>query len=98
MSVLEALKENHPYEEVAYEIVRTENVHQNIGMGMIGELSSEMKKMISCHKENHEQMSSTFLQMINKKIKKVAVLGGSGSFAISNAKKAISLRLCKCRF
>ena len=37
--ILKALQENHPYEEVAYEIITTENIHQNIGMGMIGELN-----------------------------------------------------------
>ena len=38
--ILKALKENHPYEEIAYEIITVENSYQNVGMGMIGELSS----------------------------------------------------------
>jgi len=89
-AILEALKENHPYEEVAYEIVRTENVHQNIGMGMIGELSSEMheKDFLLYLKKTMKTDCVRHSALINKKIKKVAVLGGSGSFAISNAKKA----------
>jgi len=90
VAILEALKENHPYEEVAYEIVRTENVHQNIGMGMIGELSSEMeeKDFLLYLKKTMKTDCVRHSALINKKIKKVAVLGGSGSFAISNAKKA----------
>ena len=89
-AILKALKENHPYEEVAYEIVTTENVHQNIGMGMIGELSSEMeeKDFLLYLKKTMKTDCIRHSALIHKKIKKVAVLGGSGSFAISNAKKA----------
>jgi dinuclear metal center YbgI/SA1388 family protein len=89
-SILNALKEHHPYEEVAYEIVTTENVHQNIGMGMMGELSSEMneKDFLLYLKNTMKTDCIRHSAFINKKIKKVAVLGGSGSFAISNAKKA----------
>ncbi|SDR77745.1 dinuclear metal center protein, YbgI/SA1388 family [Polaribacter sp. KT25b] len=89
-AILKALQENHPYEEVAYEIVTTENVHQNIGMGMIGELPLEMdeKEFLFYLKKTMKTDCVRHSNFINKKIKKVAVLGGSGSFAISNAKKA----------
>ncbi|MDP5104841.1 MAG: Nif3-like dinuclear metal center hexameric protein [Polaribacter sp.] len=89
-AILKALQENHPYEEIAYEIVTTENVHQNIGMGMIGELSSEMdeKEFLLFLKKTMKTNCVRHSNFINKKIKKVAVLGGSGSFAISDAKKA----------
>ncbi|WP_396152266.1 Nif3-like dinuclear metal center hexameric protein [Flavobacterium sp.] len=87
--ILKALFKNHVYEEVAYEIYELQNQHQNIGLGMIGELEIEMneshflqfvKEKMQCESIRH----STFL---NKKIKKVAVLGGSGSFAIGQAKR-----------
>ena len=89
-SILKALQENHPYEEVAYEIVTTENVHQYIGMGMIGEFSSAMdeKEFLMYLKKTMKTDCVRHSNFINKKIKKVAVLGGSGSFAISNAKRA----------
>jgi dinuclear metal center YbgI/SA1388 family protein len=89
-AILKALQENHPYEEIAYEIVTTENVHQDIGMGMIGELPSEMegKEFLLYLKNTMKTNCVRHSAFINKKIKKVAVLGGSGSFAISNAKKA----------
>ncbi|UAM98632.1 Nif3-like dinuclear metal center hexameric protein [Polaribacter litorisediminis] len=89
-SILRALHENHPYEEVAYEIVTTENVHQDIGMGMIGELPSEMheKEFLLYLKKTMKTDCIRHSALIHKKIKKVAVLGGSGSFAISDAKKA----------
>ena len=89
-SILKVLQENHPYEEVAYEIVTTENVHQDIGMGMIGEFSSAMdeKEFLMYLKKTMKTDCVRHSNFINKKIKKVAVLGGSGSFAISNAKRA----------
>ena len=89
-AILKALQENHPYDEVAYEIVTTENVHQNIGMGMIGELPSEMNEtaFLLFLKDRMKTDCVRHSNFIHKKIKKVAVLGGSGSFAISNAKRA----------
>ncbi|APZ47958.1 Nif3-like dinuclear metal center hexameric protein [Polaribacter reichenbachii] len=89
-SILKALQENHPYEEVAYEIITTENVHQDIGMGMIGELQKEMDEQdfLQYLKKTMKTDCVRHSAFINKKIKKVAVLGGSGSFAISDAKKA----------
>ncbi len=85
--ILKALFNNHIYEEVAYEIFDLLNTHQNIGLGMIGELENELsesnfldfvKKTLDCGCIRHSNF-------INKNIKKVAVLGGSGSFAIQNA-------------
>ena len=88
--ILNALFSSHPYEEVAYEITTLDNFNQHLGMGMIGELEVE-------------QDEATFLQEVKgifnsgcirhsklrqKPVKKVAVLGGSGSFAIENAKRA----------
>lgn len=89
-AILNSLKENHPYEEVAYEITTTENVHQNIGMGMIGELETAMdeKDFLWFLKKTMKTDCVRHSNFINKKIKKVAVLGGAGSFAISNAKRA----------
>jgi dinuclear metal center YbgI/SA1388 family protein len=89
-TILKSLQENHPYEEIAYELSTTENVHQNIGMGMIGELSSEMDEtaFLLYVKKTMQTACIRHSNLINKKIKKIAVLGGSGSFAISNAMKA----------
>ena len=88
--ILNALIENHIYEEVAYEIYDLQNSHQNIGLGMIGELHEEMDEtsflqLVKSTMKANGIRHSTFL---NKKIKKVAVLGGSGSEAISKAIQA----------
>ncbi|MDD3005361.1 Nif3-like dinuclear metal center hexameric protein [Flavobacterium sp.] len=89
-NILKALFENHIYEEVAYEIYNLKNTHQNIGLGMIGELEFEMTEisflqMVKTKMQAEAIRHSSFL---NKKIKKVAVLGGSGSEAISKAIQA----------
>ena len=88
--VLETLVLNHPYEEVAYKIITLENTNQLIGIGMIGVLENPMssieflkfvKTKINCNLVRHSRL-------LNTKIKKVAVLGGSGSFAIDAAKSS----------
>ncbi len=57
---------------------------------MMGELSSAMneKDVLLFVKNTMKTDCIRHSAFINKKIKKVAVLGGSGSFAISNARKA----------
>ena len=86
-NIIKALLENHPYEEVAFEIVTTDNIHQNIGMGMIGELKKEMTqdKFLSFLKSTMQTDCIRHSKKTDKKIKKIAVLGGSGSFAIDDA-------------
>lgn len=88
--VLKALLNNHVYEEVAYEIYDLQNAHQNIGLGMIGELTSEMNEadFLKMVKEKMECGSIRHTEFLNKPIKKVSVLGGSGSFAIKNVIQA----------
>ncbi|RPD98233.1 Nif3-like dinuclear metal center hexameric protein [Aureibaculum marinum] len=88
--VLNALLENHPYEEVAYDIITTDNSHQNIGMGMVGELSEAINEatFLSILKETFHLKAIRHSKLLNKPIKKVALLGGSGSFAINAAKRS----------
>ncbi len=89
-NLLKSLFKNHPYEEVAYEIISLDNVHQNIGMGMVGELLEEMDidDFFKLLKDKFHLQAIRHSNTGNKKIKKVAVLGGSGSFAIDHAKRA----------
>ena len=85
--ILKALFNNHVYEEVAYEIYSLQNHHQNIGLGMIGEFETPMdeKSFLLFVKEKMKADGIRHSAFIGKPIKKVAVLGGSGSFAIKNA-------------
>ncbi len=88
--ILKTLFDAHPYEEVAYEISTLENTNQHIGLGMIGDLEPEMTAenclLFIKNKMNTECVRHSKLK--DKPVKRIAVLGGSGSFAISAAKAA----------
>lgn len=88
--ILNALFSNHIYEEVAYEVYALQNSHQQIGLGMIGELTSEMNEVdfLKMVKEKMDCGGIRHTNFLNKPIRKVAVLGGSGSFAIKNVIQA----------
>ncbi|MFV7236895.1 Nif3-like dinuclear metal center hexameric protein [Flavobacterium sp. ZB4R12] len=88
--ILKALFRSHAYEEIAYEIYDLQNKHQNIGLGMIGELKNPMKEkeFLLFAKEKMQADGIRHSNFIGKEIKKVAVLGGAGSFAIKNAIQA----------
>jgi len=88
--ILKALFSNHVYEEIAYEIYELQNVHQNLGLGMIGELENPMKEadFLQMVKEKMQTGGIRHSQFLDIPIHKVAVLGGSGSFAIKNAIQA----------
>jgi len=88
--VLKTLFDSHSYEEVAYEVVTIENKNQHIGMGMIGDLSTPLSETDFLNKLKTTMKTGCIRhsKFLNKTIKKVAVLGGSGSFAITSAKAA----------
>jgi dinuclear metal center YbgI/SA1388 family protein len=85
--VLKALFENHPYEEVAYEFIALQNPNQELGAGMVGTLPEPMEEeaflMILKEKMKTDCIRHTALR--GKKIEKVAVCGGSGSFLLNEA-------------
>ncbi len=88
--ILKTLFKTHSYEEVAYDIITIENKNQNIGMGMIGSLKTPMTEtdFLTFLKTKMKTRCVRHSTLLNKPIKKVAVLGGSGSFAIQAAKVA----------
>jgi len=88
--ILKALFKSHPYEEVAYDIVTTDNTHQHIGMGIIGELANATteENFLSFVKEKFNLQCIRHSELLDKPIKKIALLGGSGSFAIDAAKRS----------
>ena len=85
--IITALRRNHPYEEVAYDIYQLDNQFPNIGSGMVGELANPISE-----KTFLEQLIQVFnlktlkhTSFLNKTIQKVALCGGSGSFLLKNA-------------
>lgn len=88
--VVEELLEHHPYEEVAYEVQTLDNTNSNIGMGMIGELEEAVSEE-SFLKQLKSRMNAKVVrhsELRGKSVNKIAVLGGSGAFAIGAAKAA----------
>lgn len=88
--VLQALFNTHSYEEVAYEVITIENSNKQIGMGMIGTFEQAMSEneFLAFVKKTMKTGCVRHSGLLQKEIKKVAVLGGSGSFAIDAAKAA----------
>ncbi len=85
-TVLAALKKEHPYEEVAYFLTQLENKNQTVGAGAVGELENELEPIdflnLLKNSLGLKVIKHTFLA---KKIKKVAICGGAGSFLLSKA-------------
>ncbi len=85
--LIAALLKNHPYEEVAYDIYPLSNIAGFAGSGMIGELDPAMKEAQFLEKVK-KQMGLPCLrhsELYGKKISRVAVCTGSGSFLIPEA-------------
>lgn len=85
--ILKALFAAHVYEEVAYEVYQLENAHQHIGLGMIGELEQGLsgRDFLQRVKDAMQADGIRHSSIPGQHIRKVAVLGGSGSFAIKAA-------------
>ncbi|TVZ52099.1 Nif3-like dinuclear metal center hexameric protein [Dokdonia sp. Hel_I_53] len=85
--ILNTLIATHPYEEVAYEVTTLQNALQTVGMGMIGDLKDKMseKAFLAFAKAKFKTGNIRHSQLTGNSIQKVAVLGGSGAFAIEAA-------------
>lgn len=88
--VVSAIKQVHPYEEVAYDIYSLANENVNYGMGVIGELEKELsqKEFLNLITKSLNTKNLRFAQGLKSKIKKVAVCGGSGSDLLDAALKS----------
>lgn len=80
--VLHALFSNHPYEEVAYEVISLDNRYGGAGSGLLGELAAPVDEMAFL-----EQLKAAFelkvvrhTPLLGKKVQKIALCGGAGSF------------------
>lgn len=80
-AVKKALIENHPYEEVAYDIYDIKNEHPRIGAGIIGDLEAPMsiKDFLKKLKEVMNVGALRYTHSTHKKVQKIAVCGGAGS-------------------
>ena len=85
--IIRAMIAAHPYEEVAYDIIALGNYISDVGSGLIGELENDVdeKEFLTKLKNEFKLSVVKHSALSNKKIKKVAVCGGAGSFLIHHA-------------
>jgi dinuclear metal center YbgI/SA1388 family protein len=87
--VINEMINNHPYEEVAYDIYKTERKINPVSFGRVGELEEEMT-LINYAKKVKKVLNLSNIHLIgedNKIIKKVALCSGSGMSEFENAVK-----------
>ncbi len=86
-TVLSALRQAHPYEEVAYDIVSLDNSWQEAGAGMVGMLPEPMEETAFLHWVRQQLPTGCIRHtpLLGKPISKVALCGGSGSFLLPDA-------------
>jgi len=86
--LISEMKKAHPYEEVAHQIYILDNVFQEVGSGIVGELETEIdsKMFLETLKKTMKTVCIRHTKLVKNIIKKVAVCGGSGSFLLNNAK------------
>jgi dinuclear metal center YbgI/SA1388 family protein len=85
--VLSAMRSAHPYEEIAYDVYSIDNQYSETGSGLLGDLPVPVSETDMLRK-----LSETFrvpvirhTALIGKKISKIALCGGAGSFLTSAA-------------
>ena len=86
-AVISALRNNHPYEEVAYDLYPLDNESRNFGMGAVGELPSQQRLggFLKLAKKNLNAESIRCNGSAGTGIRRVAVCGGSGSELLEEA-------------
>jgi dinuclear metal center YbgI/SA1388 family protein len=86
-TIVQALRKSHPYEEVAHYISSLHNENQEVGSGMTGMLAEPMEPIdfLQGLKASMNLKIIRHTRLTDKKIKKVGVCGGSGSFLLPAA-------------
>jgi dinuclear metal center YbgI/SA1388 family protein len=85
--IIETLKYIHPYETVAYEIQTLNNTREDIGIGCVGKLPNVLNEnqFLKLLKKTIGTPTIRHSEILGNKIEQVALIGGSGSFAIERA-------------
>jgi dinuclear metal center YbgI/SA1388 family protein len=88
-AALRALRQAHPYEEVAYDIIPLANENQDVGSGMVGELPEALSPP-AFRQRLKEALGVPVVKHtdFDRPIKRVAICGGAGSFLIGKARAA----------
>lgn len=85
--VMQALRQAHPYEEIAYYLHALENTNSQVGSGAIGNLPKSLsgEDFLKFLKEKMALQCIRHTELLERDIKKVAVCGGTGSFLLPKA-------------
>lgn len=88
--IILAMYAAHPYEEVAYDIIKMENALHQVGAGAIGNLAEEMNEQafLAYIKERLNLKVIRYTKPLGKMISRVAVCGGAGGFLLEAAKRS----------
>jgi dinuclear metal center YbgI/SA1388 family protein len=89
-NTINAVKEVHTYEEVAYDVVNLENALQTTGSGMLGYLPQPMDSL-DFLKHLKSTMKAGVIKhtaLVKPTVHKIAICGGSGSFLLPQSIKA----------
>jgi len=87
-TVIQAIKNVHPYEEMAFDLIAIENTSPEVGSGMIGEFEkAKTADEFLEHLKKSMNLKVIKYTPVNLPIKKVAVCGGAGSFLLKQALK-----------
>ncbi|HQW91956.1 MAG TPA: Nif3-like dinuclear metal center hexameric protein [Ferruginibacter sp.] len=86
-SIIKAMTDAHPYEEVAYDIIALDNQNQLVGSGLVGELPEPLTEtgLLAMLKTTFELSVIRHTPLLGKPVKKIALCGGAGSFLIEAA-------------
>jgi dinuclear metal center YbgI/SA1388 family protein len=86
-ALIRSLLAHHPYEEVAYDLLSLTNETAIAGAGLVGYLQEEADPLefLKHVKTVMQANGIRYTNLGTKKIKKVAVCGGSGSFLLGSA-------------
>lgn len=86
-NIITAMKQVHPYEEVAYQIYALENENQYLGLGQYGEWQTPLSELdfLNLLKEKFNLKVIKHSPTLGKTIQRVAMLGGSGAEGIKAA-------------
>ena len=85
--VVQALLKSHPYEEPAYDFIPLKNAWNQVGAGVIGELDEAEDELVFLNriKSIFNIPTIRHTNSLRKKIKRVALCGGSGSSFLPDA-------------
>lgn len=89
-AVVNALLAAHPYEEVAYDIVKLENDYNQVGAGIVGMLPTPVQayQFLESLKVKMQTGCVRYTTLCKQTIQRVAVCGGAGGFLLKDAIRA----------